>query len=370
MIRQPRLLPLVLALALAPSAYAGDTIVCVTDNVGFKTALVNASIGGVNDGKDNVIRLAAGSYVKPPLGQDEEDDGVAFTYFGAMDTGGIVIEGGWNSDCSTHTNNASLTTLDGTLTHSVLSMHRIAGYQTVRWLTIQNGKSDLGHGAGLVMSPTNPFVEHNGLLTITDNIIRNNVSGDTGGAIWILNYGPSPFIYLENNVIVGNHSDMNYGAAQIVGGGIPVYLINNTIANNTAGPAAGPATSGGVFVHTEISNGGSNTFELINNIFWNNSVSSLTYESTGAIFDNNDIDVMSGDAPLSTTGGISVDPMFVDGTSDFHLATGSPLFHISPSGDRSALDPEGHGYPIFGKVDIGAYSETIFADGFDDDNPT
>lgn len=362
-----RLLPVVLAFALGSAAHADDAIVCATNETEFMTALTDASQGGINDGKDNTIRLAAGTYMSSTATTGEN---LPFRYYSTMSTGGIVIEGGWNSDCSVHTNNASLTTLDGGGTNPILEMHRLAGYQTVRWLTIQNGFTAAGHGAGLIMSPNNPIVEHNGLLTINDNLFRNNSSGDTGGAIWILNYGPSPFIYLENNVIVGNHSDTNYGAADIFGGGIPVYLINNTIANNTAGPIAGPATNGGVFVHTEISNGGTNTFELIDNIFWNNTVSSLTYESTAAMFEYNDIDTMSGDTPFSSVGEINVDPMFVDGASDFHLAPGSPLLHVSPSGDRSALDPEGNGYPTFGNVDIGAYSDSIFADAFDSDNPT
>ncbi|HEX6833458.1 MAG TPA: hypothetical protein VF132_07990, partial [Rudaea sp.] len=270
-------------------------------------------------------------------------------------------EGGWNSDCTAHTQNASLTVLDGSSTNPVLAMHRINGYETVRWLTIQNGKSS-GSGAGLTLSPTNPFVESNGTQIISDTIIRDNVSGGMGGGIFILNYAPSTFIYLENNLIVGNHADGSFGAAKIDSGGVPVSLINNTVAHNTTGSAGGV---GGIYVHTDNSNSGSNTLTILDNIFWDNGLYSLDIDSTGAFLDYNDIDASTGSAPFETVGGMSVNPLFVDGTSDFHLQSGSPLFHVSPSGDRTAVDPEGHGYPQNGNADIGAYSDTLFTDGFD-----
>lgn len=349
-------------LLLAPAAYAVDNIVCVTTAADLVSELAKASDSGVNVGKDNVLHLAAGTYLAGPA---TDTAAAGFSYYSNSSTGGLVIEGGWNSDCTAHTNDASLTILDGSSLYPLLHLASVGKYERVRWMTIQNGKS--ANGAAIMFTATNPFVEFTGEEEITDTIIRNNTSTDKGGAIWILNYGPSPLIYIENNVIAGNHADGTAGAAYIWSGGVPVELINNTVANNTTGAVDGV---GGIFVHTDTSNSGSDILSIIDNIFWGNGLYSLNLDSAHAYLDYNDLDTKTGSAAFETSGATNVDPMFVNGTSDFHLGTGSPLFHVSPSGDRSALDPDGVGYPQNGNADIGAYSDTIFADGVDEDHTT
>ncbi len=79
----------------------------------------------------------------------------------------------------------------------------------------------------------------------------------------------------------------------------------------------------------------------------------------------NDIGTLTGVAPVSVMGDVSVAPLFVNaGNGDFHLKGNSPLLALSPLPEGNN-DLDGFTYPAHGKVDVGAYEETIFIDGLD-----
>ena len=87
--------------------------------------------------------------------------------------------------------------------------------------------------------------------------------------------------------------------------------------------------------------------------------------NSGAILSHNDYGTRGGATPASEISNLSVNPKFVDAAGgDFHLAGDSPLLGYGlPQGTITDLD--GNPYPVSGKIDLGAYAETIFIDGFD-----
>jgi hypothetical protein len=73
---------------------------------------------------------------------------------------------------------------------------------------------------------------------------------------------------------------------------------------------------------------------------------------------------LGGTPPLQNVGALMVSPQFVNAAGgNFHLAGDSPLLGIAPPLDT--YDLEGHHSPAGGKMDLGAYEETIFVDRFD-----
>ncbi|MFO7907651.1 MAG: right-handed parallel beta-helix repeat-containing protein, partial [Pirellulaceae bacterium] len=151
---------------------------------------------------------------------------------------------------------------------------------------------------------------------IADNVIRNNMAYDNGGAIWC-QHRSSPEIV--NNVIVGNSSGNNGGAIHCDIEATPI-IRNNTIADNVAESAGGA----GYF-----RSGSSATLE--NNIFWNNTapIGAELYLTDNATVDVNHSDVQGDLAGTFVENGgtlqwghsnIDVDPLFADPDSgDYHL---------------------------------------------------
>jgi len=65
-----------------------------------------------------------------------------------------------------------------------------------------------------------------------------------------------------------------------------------------------------------------------------------------------------------STNNLSVNPQFVDpDNGDFHLSAGSPLIGISTL--LEGVDLEGNPHPTSGKQDLGAYTTTVFVNGFE-----
>ena len=103
---------------------------------------------------------------------------------------------------------------------------------------------------------------------------------------------------------------------------------------------------------------------VMNNILWNNTNVGLHLSSSTDNLEYNDIGTRDGITPMHEVGNFSDPPQFVDPAGDdFHLKGSSPAIAASPLAGVSP-DLEGHGYST-GFNDIGAYYETIFADGLD-----
>jgi hypothetical protein len=104
---------------------------------------------------------------------------------------------------------------------------------------------------------------------------------------------------------------------------------------------------------------------LYNNIFWNNSNYCIFSGYSGAVLSHNDYGTQGGATPATDVGNLSVNPQFIDAAGDdFHLAANSPLLgYGTPQGTITDLD--GNPYPLKGKIDLGAYTETIFTDDFE-----
>ena len=330
------------------SVPASAVTLCVANAVQLQNALDDVSDGGMYAGSNATILVMQGHYLttaKTPPNQ-------AFQYSSTANQS-ITIAGGYRGACPnpTSSGNPTISVLDGDATSDVLEIHSAIGQVQVTHLTIQNGKTG-GDPAGLSI---NAHIGDNSGAIVSHNIIQNNISGGLFGGLFVAS-GGTTLLQVQNNLIVNNHADNGYGGGAVVGNGGNMGLYNNTIYGNTV-TASGAI--GGLSVSSTA--GGS----VINNIVWNNSNAGLNLATGSMALSYNDIGTLTGVAPVSVTGDVSVAPKFVNASNgDFHLQGNSPLLALSslPEGDS---DLDGFVYPAHGKVDIGAYEETIFIDGFD-----
>jgi hypothetical protein len=337
------------------------------------------------------------------------------------------------------TDGPGFTTIDGSLTATVVSFATAEGPSSVlHGFTITRGSSMFG-GSGITIASASPVVENNlitgnqgcggiginisgGSATIRNNTISNNIqticSGGNGGGIGVA--GGSPQIL--NNLITGNRlpggagggvslngssttisgntiqgnsasnqgggiSIINAGNSTVVqnlitdnsaggnGGGIywgvpsgnrGPFVVNNTIANNTASSGSA-AFSDGFFANVVVSNNiligkaGSVAF-----------VCSSLFSGTPPIVIAND--AFSSGAPgygdacagqIGGNGNISSDPQFVNSAAaDYRLQAGSPAIDAgsNQAPNLPANDLSGNPRISFGSantcsniVDMGVY---------------
>lgn len=102
------------------------------------------------------------------------------------------------------------------------------------------------------------------------------------------------------------------------------------------------------------------------NIFLNNTgVGLYVGNATTGLLDN-DYGSIGGMAPAGDVGHISQNPNFIDAANgNFRLAGDSPLLGYSTFLGDSGHDLDGNAAPSGGAMDLGAYYETIFVDGFE-----
>ncbi len=143
----------------------------------------------------------------------------------------------------------------------------------------------------------------------------------------------------------------------MIANGTVASVYNNTVSRNTTTFAGG---TGGFYYAGSAAN-----VYIANNIFWNNTNYGINLGSSLVQLDYNDIGTQGGSTPLSSSGNLSLAPGFVDAAGgDFHLAGNSALLGAVPQAYQS-IDPDGNASPVSGKMDMGAYNETVFTDGFD-----
>jgi hypothetical protein len=220
-------------------------------------------------------------------------------------------------------------------------------------LTFQNGEST-EPGGGLQVNYGGAV---NKMAVIGPNIIRDNHTSSYAGGLYVYGAGTTFAVTVYENVIVNNKADSDDGGAYVLTSGtVSAVVQNNTVANNISG--TGPI--GGLRC------GGSPGFNLYSNIVWGNTGTDIYLAPGQHVLYYNDYGSLVGPPPFETNGNLSSDPKFIDSdVGNFHLGKGSPALGASSEAYRLLSDVEGMAWPQTGSVDMGAYEETIFIDGFE-----
>ncbi|MEO8673030.1 MAG: hypothetical protein ABI411_17060 [Tahibacter sp.] len=335
---------------LIGSACAHAHVYCVSSASQLQNALTDSSDGGIYNGEDNFVHVVKGMYkVGSATGNGP------FHYRSTAANGQFVIFGGYNATCTNQTNKASLTVLDGNSIAQVLTIRRSSSKISVFNLTIQNGETTQ-LGGGLCVNIGSGDTSG---VDIEDNIIRDNHTIGQAGGLFVSAGGSGNELYLMNNVITGNRADNGAGGVSVISNGVAASIYNNTVTRNTTTVDGG---TGGLYY-----GGATATVHINNNIFWNNTNYGIYLENGLVRLEYNDIGTRGGSAPQASSGNLSTNPNFVDATGgDFHLAGNSPLLAAVPQAFWS-IDPDGMTSASGGRMDMGAYYETIFIDGLDGD---
>ena len=199
----------------------------------------------------------------------------------------------------------------------------------------------------------------NGYVQVTNCIIRNNSSAGSFGGV-SLQSGNHNGVFLSNSLIAGNTAAAGAGAGAVYSdNGTEIDMYNNTFTKNTT---TAPGESGGVTYN------GRGVGVITNNIFWNNTNTGLVLNQSTAILTNNDYGTLGGTHPPdpASSGNVSVNPKFVHAANgDFHLSGASPLLAAGVVLPVNAFDLDGDTLSTRGHIDLGAYQETVFRDGFE-----
>ncbi len=310
-------------------------VLCADSIAGIEFSLAVAE----DNAQDDDIRIVSGTYsLTTPL---------QFTSFEGR---ALSISGGWNSNCSAQTNNATVLDGQGILkqltifqgTYTSLATVRVQGISFVDGLAVAGS-----YGGALWISGTSSVV-------IELNRFYLNRAEDGAGAAYVIANGS---IYLRNNLFFGNRA--NHDAGVWLDSVSPAYIVSNTFVANTSATAQ---DAGALYVLVNATT----RVAISDNILWNNNangVVDMRIENAHALLYNNDIGSWAGPiAALGSTGNLSVDPHFASCSGffcfNFDLAANSPLLNAgrdTPPGGLTVTDLS-HGARIVGAhVDIGAY---------------
>jgi hypothetical protein len=226
--------------------------------------------------------------------------------------------------------------------------------------TISGNSVAPGDGGGgiYLFAVTTPVVEN--------NVITNNsamFSGGQGGGIYIVPDATTEVtenVQIIQNLIFGNTADDGGGIYVGWSGYGSVIFTSNTIADNN-GSYGGSGVYLGVYGEAT---------QYYNNLIIGAPGESALYgtcQGASVTIFNNDLLAPGANAVqtsgcdvtgnLGTNGNVSANPLFLDGTSDFHLQYGSPAVG---AGDSSApnlpsTDLDGNPRMVNGKIDMGVY---------------
>jgi hypothetical protein len=323
-------------------AGAGATTWCVSTAGDLRAKLLVAA----SNGEDDVIRLVRGNYLT---------GGSGFS-FNSTQAFALTINGGFDASCTTGSQDARDTVLDGGGASQVLAING-PGSIAIRHLTIRNGLRSGSSGGGLQMTGSLATSQ----VVLAACILRDNTSDYAVGGAIIDGEGE---IHVDGNLVTGN-SAPNNGVLYLYGGTTTsVYMTNNTIAGNSASGAA-PTM---VFINYR--NGAVPSSYLANNVFWGNTGGTdLQLYDGRTLLDHNDYAAIAGTPAAGSGGNLGVDPQFA-AAGNFHLSATSPLLGagtLAPAGGLSTMDLEGNPRTYAGAVDLGAYErgDVIFADDFE-----
>lgn len=338
----------VVALCIARSAPAHDF--CVSSAAQLQAALAAASDGGAYGGEDNEILVVKGVY---KTGADTGNGAFSYASTGRH---AIAISGGYSSGCASGgaSQAASATILDGGHFSAVLVLSSPHGAIFLNGFTLRNGES-VESGAGLRVN-SDDLNAVDAFVGLSRLIVRDNHSSRQGGGLFV---AAGTSLNFDTSLVVGNSSDSRFGAGWVTSGE-GTHVDNLTVTRNAS--SYPPSPIGGLAFANET------THTVTNSIFWNNTSAGFFFAAGGnAYIYYSDYGAIDGTAPVHAVHDLSVKPQFVaPGDDDFHLAGNSPLLGFGVH-TVSVTDLDGRPYPSDGRVDIGAYAETIFMDGFDGD---
>ncbi|TXG79446.1 MAG: hypothetical protein E6R11_02815 [Rhodocyclaceae bacterium] len=337
--RTLKLIVLLLLLGVGPHAIAA-TVYCVNTVETLQAALTTAE----SNGDDDYINVHWGVY---SLSSE--------LLHSSSENRNLSIQGGWDDGCNSIIGESLL---HGNDTVRPLSIFVTGGSVAIRRMYFAHGFTN-GAGGGLQVVGTSA------LIILDKNRFTDNRSLGPAGAAQV-STGTGRLFAVGN--LVWQNRGGSIGGLNLGAGGESVVL-NNTIFSNITDSASAP---GGVLVQ------GSGSFDVANNIIWNNA------PPGGADFRgnaphgrrNNDIGfIASATPPDYVTDELSVDPMFASCTLfcvDLDLDPASPL--VDAGNDEAWADFNPGELDLLYRprfagahVDIGAYenNDLLFADGFD-----
>ncbi len=271
---------------------------------------------------DNVIRLNAGS------------DALGIGIFG----GSPIIRG--NLITQNRRNSGS-----GGIGGGGIAVLGSSSAQILNNIISDNNIMSSGSGGGISLFAAGPVI-------IRGNLISGNTTDGDGGGITMVN-DSTPLI--ADNIIVHNTAARGGGIAALVPSGSPgPRIINNTIVGNTALGTGSEVYFDGFVAQTQV----------WNNLFFGTTAQTAvacntTYTSTPPALHFNDAFNSAGlaysgscaTAPGSN-GNISVDPLFVNAASDYHLQAAS-----------LAIDAGSNAAPDLGVDDFASYVRILDGNG-------
>lgn len=331
-------LVLLLALPFGRSAHAFVTY-CVDSVAGLQAALTAAE----NNGDDDYINVHWGYYLlSAELTHTSTENKI------------LSIVGGWDDGCNFI---GSYSVLNGDDQVRPLSIFALGGSVGIRRMYFTHGFTN-GAGGGLQVLTTG------GKVILDKNRFTNNRSLGSAGAAQIS--AGTGRVIAYGNLVVQNRGGLIGGLN--LGAGGQSLVFNNTIESNITDNATAP---GGLLVQ------GNGTFEVSNNIIWNNA------PLGGADFRgsaphgrrNNDIGVVANaTVPDYVLDELSVDPGYAEcflGCEAWRLDPSSPLIDAGNDEAWADFNPGELDLLFLPRfmgvhVDIGAFeNEVLLVDGFD-----
>jgi hypothetical protein len=347
--------PIAVLLLTAVALPAAAATFCATDSASLQNALTTAA----GNGEDDIIHVAAGTFVPPTI--------QGFSYAGT-DPHALTVDGGYitflGNPCGLHFESANASVIDANTNSRLFDFSPYAGSGDLHLarLTFRNGvslvnNSPVGIGIG----------GYTGAVTLDRVVVRDNVTAVP--AIFVGTAGP---VTVRNSVFVDNEITPGYDNPPAIqfesynpnGSSGGLVFNGNTVAGNISLIAGGNARA-----VLAVMDGPLN---LANNIFWGNTNVDLVVDAEGVVtagISYNDIGVAQYYG-LSDSGGNyhNIDPLFVGG-GDYRLTPASPLQNGGGNlviGGVGSYDAAG-GTRIVGQIDVGAYEvqDRIFKNGFE-----
>ncbi len=297
------------------------TTVCATSVAQVNVAIAQAA----GDSSGMTIQIAAGNYTLPAVGFDNAS-------LPALHN--LVIQGGYNNDCSAHSNGAATTVFTGSAGAGLrlkaigdlrLSDISFVGLQGHSELTLLGSESD------------DLIVERASFRDSVSTALQLQSADGESGRISM------------QNVLVFGASNSSGCVVMVTGNSGKALVANNTIVDSTA--SMGLCLSGQM------------EKQAYANVAWN--VSGTDFANTGSnvLSVRNLYGEISGSLDPASNGDISSDPAFVNpAAADFDLAPGSPAINSGGTflpGGLANLDLQGSSRVKGSQVDRGALESAV-----------
>ena len=333
-------------------------------HVSTAAELTTALLAARNNGEDDVIVLAAGTYVGNF--QYTPSDGRALTLRAAEGTrpGEVILDGGGSGTVLT----LYLSAAGGTVRLEDLTVQggghhglAVSGsgsiHATLSRVVVQDNRTAT-HGGGIYVYPWG-----NGAVTmeVRDSVVRRNEAPNRGGGIYANAYAGSSTVDLliVNTLIYGNRAGWSSGGVQVSASEVGennvarAVVVHSTITGNTCGITVPSEKGGGLWVYAYNGTGAQASVDLYNTVLYGNRARGgeevqdlyIGERSPGeavAHAYHSDVGVVTLGTGLPTytaTNVISADPAFANvAAGDYHLTAVSPC---RDAGTVAVPDPPG-----------------------------